>query len=127
VAAAGVVFFQRFSRPEPFRALVGTEIEGARRRDGSVPLQTVWNIRFEGAELRVYRDEVEVQRCPGAAGCTRTDRGGTLALGIDAPGEYRALAFTRPCATSGTALRRDLALAEEGENSVQMSSSLIAY
>ena len=121
------VFVQRSSRPEPSRALVSTELEGARRPDGSAPLQTVWNIRFDGAELRIYRDEVEVQRCPGAADCTRTERGGTLALRIDGPGEYRALAFTRPSATSGTALRRELALAAEDENSVQMSSPLIAY
>ncbi|HSP20682.1 MAG TPA: hypothetical protein VLQ79_14300, partial [Myxococcaceae bacterium] len=120
------VVFQRFARPEQFPALISTELEGSRRPNGSVPLQTVWDIHFEGAELRVYRDDLVVQRCPGSAGCTRTDRGGRLALRIDAPGEYRALAFTRPSGP-GTALGRELALALEDENPVQMSSPLIAY
>lgn len=95
--------------------------------DGSAPLRAVWHLRFEGAELRVYRDERGLVRCPGSASCTRTDRGGTLALAIDAPGEYRALVFTEPGAGDGTNLRRDLVAASEDGNPVRMSSPLIAY
>ncbi len=124
---AAVILAQRLGRPEPFPARVSAELDRPPRMNGSAPLHAVWNLRFEGAELRVYRDERRVVRCPGSAGCTRTDRGGTLALAIDAPGEYRALVFTEPGAGDGASLRRDLVAASEDGNPVQMSPPLIAY
>ncbi|MGZ6070405.1 MAG: hypothetical protein ACXWK8_04260, partial [Myxococcaceae bacterium] len=122
-----VILAQRLGRPEPFPARVSAELEGPPRMDGSAPLRAVWHLRFEGAELRVYRDERGVVSCPGSTSCTRTDRGGTLALAIDAPGEYRALVFTQPGAGDGTSLRRDLVAASEDGNPVRMSAPLIAY
>lgn len=126
-ALSVVAVVRQLDRPEPFPSRVSTELEGSRRQDGSVPLQTVWNIRFEGAELRVFRDEASVLRCPGSPGCTRSDRGGTVAFRIDAPGEYRALALTRPGPGPGTALSATLRAAGDEENPVRMSSPLIAY
>jgi len=124
---AAVILAQRLGRPDSFPARVSVELDRPPRMDGSAPLHSVWHLRFEGAELRVYRDERRVVRCPGSAGCTRTDRGGTLALPIDAPGEYRALVYSEPGATDEPSLRRDLVAAGEDGNPVQMSPPLIAY
>ena len=67
--------------------------------------------RYEGTELRVYRDALgHGASLPGSPGCTRTDRGGALELQVDTPGEYRAVVFSRPRPPAAS-LQSDLAAA----------------
>lgn len=107
---------------------VHAELQGALRPDGSAPLHARWRVSFEGAELRVYRNELGVvHRCPGSPGCTDAAGGGMLTMPLGAPGEYRALVFSRPARGVGPTLRDDLEAARARGEQVEMSASLVAY
>jgi hypothetical protein len=85
-------------------------------------------VTFEGAELRVYRNALGMERrCPGGAGCVSGPGGGVLTLLLDAPGEYRTLVFSRPMSGGGHTLQEDLAAARALGAVVEMSSSLVVY
>lgn len=130
VAAAGgiVLVAWRRDRTEEVPARLSVELEGRRRPDGSTPPLAVWRLRYEGSELRVYRDALRViQRCPGSPACTGSERGGTLALRLEAAGEYRAVAFSRPSAADGLTLQGDLTAARREGGTVQMSAPLVVY
>jgi hypothetical protein len=45
------------------------------------------------AALRMYRDGVQVARCPGSTGCTQDSDGLVLALPATAPGTHSAVAY----------------------------------
>lgn len=55
-------------------------------------------------ELRVYRPDLVVVRCPGASTCRETDRELTLELTLDVPGLYRpmVLSAATPIPAPGT-------------------------
>jgi hypothetical protein len=98
------------------------------RPDGSAPLAAVWRVRFEGKELRVYRNALgAVHRCPGSPGCTPDGRGGTLELPLAAAGEYRALVFAGAGVGDGQSLQGDLQAAAARGNAVEISPPVVAY
>jgi hypothetical protein len=114
--------------PESVAPRVRVALEGPRRLDGSTPVHAVWQVSYEGNELRVYRDDGGVlQRCPGSTGCSRTERGGTLELKVDAPGEYRLLVLGTPSTAPGLSLESDLMAARRRGDPVALSAPLIAY
>ncbi len=116
------------SGPESAAPRVSVALEGLLRLDGSTPVHAVWQISYQGNELRVYRDDLGVlHRCPGFTGCTRTERGGTLELKVDAPGEYRVLVLGRPSTAPGLSLEGDLMAARQRGDPVALSMPLIAY
>ncbi|HET9156292.1 MAG TPA: hypothetical protein VFN91_06470 [Myxococcaceae bacterium] len=107
---------------------VRVDLGSPRRVDGSAPLHARWQIRYTGGELRVYRNALgAVLRCPGATECMLTAGGGAVALVADAPGEYRAVVFSRPLAASGATMQEDLAGARARGDPVEISSSLVVY
>ena len=108
--------------------LVSATLDRPLRADGSAPLASVWRIRFEGKELRVYRNALGVvHRCPGAAGCSQSERGGTLDLPLAAAGEYRALVFSGHAAGDGQTLLGDLQAATAHATAVEISPPVVAY
>lgn len=91
-------------------------------------MPSTWRLRFEGAELRVYRNALGlVRRCPGAAGCESTGRGGMLTLPVATAGEYRAVVFSRAAGTEGRTLQADVAAAGASGVRVELSAPLVAY
>src|SRR5215831_12398464 len=60
-----VVWHRTTLRPAPVR--VSVEVLGPLRPDGSTALPAVWQVRFEGGELRIYRNGLQTaHRCPGS-------------------------------------------------------------
>jgi len=112
----------------PASLRVQVELRTPVRADGSAPLHARWRASYEGAELRVYRNALAaVLRCPGAPECTGTRGGGVADVGVDAPGEYRAVVFSRSLPGPGATMQEDLALARARGDRVEVSSSLVAY
>ncbi len=128
VAAVGALVATRHAPDRPLPVRVTAAVEGTLRPDGSAPVHTLWRLRFEGAELRVYRNALGVvHRCPGSPACTRGAQGVTLAVPVDTPGEYRAIVFSRPTPGDGGTLLEDLAAARARGEPAEMSPSLVAY
>jgi hypothetical protein len=124
----GVLASRRTAPAPPGRLRISATLDRPLRADGSAPLASVWRIRFEGKELRVYRNALAVvHRCPGSAGCTSSERGGTLDLPLAAAGEYRALVFSRPGAGDGQTLLGDLQAATVHAAQVEISPPVVAY
>jgi len=112
----------------PIPVQVQASPEYSLRADGSAPLHTRWRIQYAGAALRVYRNSLgAVLRCPGAPECILTPGGGAVTFVADTAGEYRAVAFSRPVATSGATMQEDLAGAHARRNQTEMSPSLVVY
>ena len=98
------------------------------RADGSAPLHARWQVIYEGAELRVYRNALgAVVRCPGSAECAVTAGGGAMSLMLDVPGEYRAVTFSRPASARGATMQEDLATARARGDRVEISASVVVY
>src|SRR5262249_2234052 len=124
----GVQIVHHRTAPSSAPVRVGVELLGTLRPDGSSALPGVWQGRFEGAELRIYRNAMGmVHRCPGSAGCTAAEGGGALALRVQTAGEYRALVFSRAEPGDGLSLLGDLEAARRRGDRVGMSAPLIAY
>lgn len=96
--AAGVLLLARPDGSVPPPGQIVTElVHGtvARRGDGAAVGDTLV-VRAQvpqRGELRVYRGEAMVARCPGGATC-RDDAGGvSVEIQLDAPGRYRTVVF----------------------------------
>jgi hypothetical protein len=128
LALAGALVAMRRAPEEPGPVRVSAAVDGALRPDRSAPIHARWYLTFEGAELRVYRNALGVvHRCPGSPGCVRSGQGGTLAMPLDTPGEYRAVVFSRPTPGPGRTLYEDLATARARGEPAELSASLVAY
>jgi len=126
VAGALAVVPRVPEKPRPLR--VSAVVHGTVRPDGSAPLHTQWQLTFEGAELRVYRNALgAVHRCPGSPGCIPSGPGGRFVVPVDTPGEYRALVFSRSLSGDGGTLEEDFAAARARSQPAEMSPSLLAY
>ena len=128
--AIGLGFLSfRGPAPAPAAAVsISAALDRPLRKDGSAPLGSVWHIRFEGRELRVYRNALGVvHRCPGSPGCTKSERGGALDLPLAAAGEYRALVFSRPGPGDGQTMLGDLQAATAHATGVEFSPPIVAY
>jgi len=107
---------------------VTVALQGPLRTDGSAPLHARWQVAYDGAELRVYRNALGAAlRCPGARECTVRAGGGAVSLPLDAPGEYRAVVFSRLASVPDTTMQEDLARARTRGDRVQISTSLVVY
>ena len=107
---------------------IRADLSSPLRADGSASLHARWQISYVGAELRVYRNALGAAlRCPGVAECDLTPGGGTAAFVADAPGEYRAVVFSRPVAGAGATMQEDLAAARARGEPVETSTSLVVY
>jgi hypothetical protein len=107
---------------------VRVDLGSPRRADGSASLRARWQVRWAGGEVRVYRNALgAVLRCPGAAACALHPGGGVVSLVVDVPGEYRAVVFSRPLASSGATMQEDLTRARARGDPVEISSSLVVY
>jgi hypothetical protein len=124
----GILAFRR-PAPAPATAVrISATLDRPLRADGSAPLGSVWRIRFEGKELRVYRNALGVvHRCPGSPGCTPSERGGALDLPLATAGQYRALVFSRPGAGDGQTMLGDLQAATAHATGVEISPPIVAY
>jgi hypothetical protein len=124
----GVLFLRR-PAPAPAAAVrISATLDRPLRADGSAQLGSVWRIRFEGKELRVYRNALGVaHRCPGSPGCTQSDRGGALDLPLATAGEYRALVFSGPGDGDGLTMLGDLQAATARSTRVEISPPIVAY
>ncbi|HVP60823.1 MAG TPA: hypothetical protein VMT11_09710 [Myxococcaceae bacterium] len=128
LGVGGALVAGRRAPDTPGPVWVSAALDGTLRPDGSAPLHGLWRLTFEGAELRVYRNALGVvERCPGSPGCTRTEQGGTLALPVGGPGEYRAVVFSSPLSGGGRTLHEDIAAAHDRGAPVEMSPALVAY
>jgi hypothetical protein len=124
--AAGAVLARARLVERPVQ--VRTDLETPLRTDGSAPLHARWQVRYTGAELRVYRNALgAVLRCPGSPQCMLTPGGGSVTFVADMAGEYRALAFPRPVPVSGATMQEDLAAARARSDRVEISPSLVVY
>jgi hypothetical protein len=128
-AGAGGALVARRHVPAGSAAVrVTVALQGPLRADGSAPLHARWQVGYDGAELRVYRNALGAAlRCPGARECTVTAGGGAVSLPLDAPGEYRAVVFSRPARVPGTTMQEDLAEARTRGDRVEISTSLVVY
>ncbi len=127
-AGAGALLARARLVDAPGPVQVRADLDDPLRADGSAPLHARWRISYTGAELRVYRNALGAAlRCPGAAACTLTPVGGAVPVAADAPGEYRAVVFSRPVPTSGATMQEDLAGARARGDPVEISSSLVVY
>ena len=107
---------------------VTAALESPLRADGSTPLHARWQVAYDGAELRVYRNALgAVVRCPGSAECTVTAGGGAMSLMLDVPGEYRAVTFSRPASARSSTMQEDLAAARARGDRVEISGSVVVY
>ncbi len=107
---------------------VTAALQSPLRADGSAPLHARWQVAYDGAELRVYRNALGAAvRCPGAPECTVTASGGAVRLPLDVPGEYRAVAFSRPASARGATMQEDLAAARARGDRVEVSASVVVY
>jgi hypothetical protein len=105
---------------------IESRVEGALRPDGSAAPGRTWQLLFDGAELRVYRNGLPWgERCPGGLGCTGGARQ-ALHLPLEGPGEYRAVAFSRNGGEAGT-LHDDVTRARAEGQDVALSDPLIVY
>ena len=76
----------------------------------------------------MYRNALgAVLRCPGAPECTGTRGGGVAEVLMDAPGEYRAVGFSRSLPGPGATMQEDLALARARGDRVEVSPLLVVY
>ncbi len=127
-AAGGALVARQRLLDAPATVRVQVELRDALRADGSAPVHARWRATYEGAELRVYRNALgAVLRCPGAPGCTGTPGGGVADVGVDAPGEYRAVVFSRRLPGQGATMQEELALARARGDRVEVSPSLVVY
>ena len=127
-AAGGALVARHHVLDGPAAARVQVELGDALRADGSAPLHARWRATFQGAELRVYRNALgSVLRCPGAPGCTGTRGGGGADVGLDVPGEYRAVVFPRSLPGLGATMQEDLALAHARGDRFEVSGALVVY
>jgi hypothetical protein len=107
---------------------VRADLEGLLRTDGTAPLEARWQISYAGAELRVYRNALGATlRCPGAPECALASGGGVLTVRLGAPGEYRAVAFSRPVPASFATMQEELAGARARGEPFEISPSLVVY
>jgi hypothetical protein len=127
-AAAGALLARARLIDSPVPVQVRTELESPLRMDGSAPLHARWQVRYAGAELRVYRNALgAVLRCPGSPECVLTPGGGAVTFAADMAGEDRAVAFSRPVPASGATMHEDLTGARARSDRVEVSPSLVVY
>jgi hypothetical protein len=127
-AGAGALLARARLADAPVPIQVLADLERPLRADGSAPLHARWQVRYAGAELRVYRNALgAVLRCPGSPECILTPRGGAVTFVADSPGEYRAVVFTRPVPASGATMQEDLAGARARGDRFEISPSLVVY
>jgi len=128
-AAAGGALVARHRVLDATQSLrVQVELRTPLRADGTAPLHARWRASYEGAELRVYRNALAAAlRCPGAPECTATGGGGVANVHVEAPGEYRAVVFSRRLPGAGATMQEDLALAHARGDRVEVSPSLVVY
>jgi hypothetical protein len=127
-AAGGALVARQRVLGAPATVRVQTQLRTALRADGSAPLHARWRATYEGAELRVYRNALgAVLRCPGPPACAGTRGGGVADVLLEAPGEYRAVVFSRRLPDPGATMQDDLALARARGDRVEVSPSLVAY
>jgi hypothetical protein len=127
-AGAGAFLARTRLAEAPVPVQVGADLESPLRTDGSAPLHARWQVRYAGAELRVYRNALgAVLRCPGSPECMLTPGGGALTFITHTAGEYRAVVFSRPVAVSGATMQEDLAAARARNDGVEISPSLVVY
>ncbi len=75
----------------------------------------------------MYRNALgAVLRCPGPPACAGTRGGGVADVLLEAPGEYRAVVFSRRLPDPGATMQDDLALARARGDRVEVSPSLVA-
>ena len=109
------------------RARIEARVEGPLRPDGTTAPGRTWRVAFDGAELRLYRNGLRWgERCPGGAACTAGARQ-ELRLPLEAPGDYRAVAFSAAPGDEGGSLHEDTALASARGVSFALSEPLIVY
>jgi hypothetical protein len=107
---------------------VTAALQSPLRADGSAPLHARWQVAYDGAELRVYRNALGAAvRCPGSPECTLTAGGGAVSLTLDVPGEYRAATFSGPASVRGATMQEDLAAARARGDRVEISASVVVY
>jgi len=128
-AGAAGAFWARARLVEaPAPLEVRADLQQPLRADGSAPLHARWQVRYAGAELRVYRNALgAVLRCPGSPECLLTKGGGAVTVVADAAGEYRAVVFSRPLPASGGTMQEDVAGARARGERVEISPSLVVY
>ena len=127
-AAAGAFLARTRLVETPTPLEVRADPEQPLRPDGSAPLQAHWQVRYAGAELRLYRNELgAVLQCPGSPACTLTPGGGAVTFVADAAGEYRAVVFSRQVPASGATMQQDVAGARARGERVEISPSLVVY
>ena len=127
-AIAGALVARARLVESPVPVQVRADLGSPLRADGSAPLHARWQLRYAGAELRVYRNALgTVLRCPGSPECMLTPGGGAVTFVADTAGEYRAVVFSRPVGASGATMQEDVTGARARSDRIEISPSLVVY